>query len=124
MEIIITEVTAFLGSYLLNRFLDEEYKVSIKKCSFSKISNIRKLFYDSNFSNCDIDRCNIKYISQQKINNIIHNSTECRRDDEPIVKILVANVTIPVKSIRVVIKYKFKSLLNADSYFKSNVIFY
>jgi CDP-paratose synthetase len=118
MEIILTGATGFLGSHLLKRLLDDGHKVSIIKRSFSNTDKIRSVLCHHNLSTFDIDKCNIEHIFQQKkIDIIIHAATEYGRNNESILKILEANIILPIRLIEMGIKYNVKSFLNTDSYF-------
>lgn len=116
--IIITGVTGFLGSHLLDYLVRKgEFNIICFKRSFSNTERIKNI-ESPNLDFIDIDCTEIESVfKSHSINIILHTATEYGRDNESVSKVLSANLMFPIQIIDLGIKYKVKCFINTDSFF-------
>jgi CDP-paratose synthetase len=116
--ILLTGATGFLGSRLLDALLKSGQEVVVVKRSFSSIENIKHLITNEKLALFDIDLYDPKKIFETyAIDTIIHTATEYGRGITPLVKILEANLILPLRLAELGIRYDVKCFINTDSYF-------
>ena len=101
LTVLVTGATGFLGSHLVQAFLDEGYQVLILKRSFSRTSRIDKFL-----SQCivyDIDKCQLTqpFEDFNKIDAIFHTATCYGRNQELASEIVESNVLFPLKLMEI-----------------------
>ena len=122
MKILITGATGFLGSHLVEKFIDQHHIVILKR-SFSDVWRISSLIdklivYDSD--NLDL-RCMFK---KEKIEAVIHLATNYGRNAESASKIVETNLLFPSNLFEAAIESGVNIFLNSDTCSKDNGSFY
>lgn len=123
--ILLTGATGFLGSYLLKKLANYDYKILVLKRSFSDTTRINDVINNYNIETYDCDKINIeKVFEQHKIDAIIHCATEYGRENSSEEKIKETNINFPSKLLNLATKYNTELFINTDSYFtKSNTLY-
>lgn len=120
-NILLTGVTGFLGSVLLNELLDHGYSVVGIKRSSSSLLRINNVVTNPSLMLFDIDKSDPSEIFQNiNIDAIIHTATEYGRSDQPVYKILEANLILPIRLAELGIRHGTELFINSDSYFNKN----
>ena len=87
--ILLTGATGFLGSHLIKKILEFDYKVIVLKRSYSNIDRIKTLLKVYNVKSYNVDLCDIEDIFKENhIDIIIHCATEYGRTENSSSKIL------------------------------------
>jgi CDP-paratose synthetase len=112
--ILISGATGFLGSNLLKRLVDQNYKVVILKRSFSNTERI--VNYVKKIKSYDIDKVNLeKCFLENNIDVFIHCATDYGRKKIDPMQIIDANLIFPLKLIEIAVKNNCKFFLNTDT---------
>ena len=116
--ILLTGVTGFLGSVLLKELLSHGYSVVGVKRSTSNLYRINDITSDPSLILFDIDISDPSEIFNNiNIDAIIHTATEYGRGDQPVYKILEANLILPIRLAELGIRNGTQLFINSDSYF-------
>jgi nucleoside-diphosphate-sugar epimerase len=114
MTILITGSNGFLGSYLLKRFVNSNFKVIALKRSSSDIYRIEK-FIDK-VTYYDIDKIDIKSVfKNNNIDVVIHTATNYGRVDKELSSIVNTNVVFSLKILEESLNSKIKAFINTDT---------
>ncbi len=117
MNIVLTGATGYLGSHLVEAFLDKEYSVVILKRSFSKTYRIEKFLEKVDI--IDIDKEPLKKAFElKKIDAVIHTATCYGRHQETTVDIFKANTLFALELLETAINF------NTDTFFNTDTILY
>lgn len=123
--VLLTGSTGFLGSHILQRFLQEkDINIIALKRSTSKLDRIMKLVNLSEIHFFDIDTNDIETIFFNKVDAVIHTATEYGRDGKSIYDVLNANLMFPIRIAELSIKYHVNTFINTDSYFNKESLSY
>lgn len=118
VTVILSGVTGFLGSALLQGLLNEGYRVIGIKRSTSDTTRITNELNNPLLTLFDIDQADPAQIFRHdKIDAIIHTATEYGRDGAPVYKILEANLILPIRLAELGINAGTNLFINTDSYF-------
>ena len=118
--VLLTGGTGFLGSAILNNLIRNYNLILLKRsfsdtCRIKDISTERILFYD-------IDKVPLESaFSKNKIDVILHCSTNYGRNGETITEIVEDNLLFPLKLLELAIRYKINRFINCDTILRRNV---
>ena len=115
--ILVTGATGFLGSNLVKRLLEKNYRVIILKRSFSNTWRIDDVLSQVIFY--DVDKHDLTQIFAQikSLNAIIHTATCYGKNNESISSIFEANTVFPLKLLELASEFKIPAFFNTDTYF-------
>ena len=120
-NILLTGVTGFLGSVILKKLLTHGYSVVGVKRSSSSLLRINDIVTNPSLILIDIDNSDPSEIFHKvNIDAIIHTATEYGRNDQPVYKILEANLILPIRLAELGIRHGTELFINSDSYFNKN----
>jgi CDP-paratose synthetase len=122
MNILLTGATGYLGSHLLIELLAHEYNVIITKRSNSNVSKISSILNQIKFY--DIDLLSFEKIFQeQKIDLIIHTSTQYDRNSQinNYTEIIEANIVQPIKLLELSVSFQVKTFINTDTFLDKRI---
>jgi len=118
--ILLTGATGFLGSQLLESFVNQEFDVIILKRITSDTSRIDHLLSKIRIYN--IDAVDFKTVfSQEKIDVIINTVCSYGRANESLVDIVDSNLIFGLNLLEEAIKNKVKTFINTDSLLPRNL---
>jgi nucleoside-diphosphate-sugar epimerase len=116
--VLLTGATGFLGSYLLEGLVRENYDVIILKRSFSDTWRIGHLL--TKVKSYDIDNASLEDIfKENKIDIVIHTATLYGKKGEDNAAIIESNLLLPVRLLDLSIACGIKSFFNTDSFINS-----
>lgn len=115
MKVLLTGATGYLGSYLLEEFLESGFEVSVFKRSFSNVHRIDKFINE--IRTYDIDYCNIDqpFKDNGKFDVVVHTATLYGRRGESSHEIFKANIDFPLKLLETACRFNTGSFLNSDT---------
>ena len=121
MNILLTGVTGFLGSHLLESFVSRGFKVVILKRSTSQTYRINHLLKE--VKSYDIDLLsNLDIVFEgNKIDVIVHTACSYGRRSESLVEIVNSNLIFGLTLMELGIKNKVKTFINTDSLLPRNL---
>jgi nucleoside-diphosphate-sugar epimerase len=112
--ILISGATGFLGSNLLKRLVDQNYKVVILKRSFSNTERIDN--YLKKIKSYDIDKVMLdKCFLENNIDAFIHCATDYGRKKIDPMQIIDSNLIFPLKLMEIAINNNCEIFLNTDT---------
>lgn len=118
--ILLTGATGFLGSHLLEFFLNSGFKVVILKRSTSNQARIGKIIEQC--KGYDIDRVPLDYaFNEQKIDYVIHTACHYNRNNDPISKVLESNLMFGIRVLDASIRHNVELFINTDTILDKNV---
>ncbi len=103
-----------MGSHLLRRLLKEGYSVIGLKRSFSSNSRIADILQKAILYNID-ETSLIDIFQKHSIEAVLHCATNYGRKDETPMKILDANLMLPLKLLMLALEYKTRYFFNTDT---------
>lgn len=110
MTILLTGATGFLGSHILNRLLQADYKVVILKRSFSDTWRINSVLSKVKFY--DLDKTPIETaFKEQKIDVVIHTATNYGRSNQLVSSIVDTNLMFSLKLLETAAFFNTDTLL-------------
>lgn len=120
--ILLTGATGFLGSHLLRKLIDINYKIIVLKRSFSNTSRIKDLLNLENVISYNCDEIDLESIFEEnKIDTIIHCATVYGRNNEQANDLLKANVDFPLQILINSIKHNVNTFINIDTILPKNI---
>ena len=112
--ILISGATGFLGSNLLKRLVDQNYKVVILKRSFSNTERIDN--YLKKIKSYDIDKVMLdKCFLENNIDAFIHCATDYGRKKIDPMQIIDSNLIFPLKLMEIAINNNCEIFINTDT---------
>lgn len=112
--ILLTGATGFLGSHLLELFLDNGYKVIILKRSFSNVWRITKILNE--VISYDLDKVDLEHVFiENRINVVVHTATNYGRNNENNIEVLKTNVLFALELLELANKYNTDTFFNTDT---------
>lgn len=112
--ILLTGATGFLGSYLLDALIRDNYSVIILKRSFSDIWRISHLL--SYVKVYDIDKISIeKPFKENEINIIVHAATNYGRKGEKVSDIVETNLLFSLRLLEIAAIFNTNTFINTDT---------
>jgi len=126
ITVLLTGSTGFLGSHILQRFLQEkDINIIALKRSTSKLDRLKSMVDLSAIQFVDCDVIDIeKIFINNKVDIVIHTATEYGRDGKTIYDVLNANLMFPIRIAELSIKYHVNVFINTDSYFNKEALSY
>lgn len=126
MTILITGATGFVGSHVLRSILNNtDHEVIVLKRSSSNLKRIEDLSKDKKIKFYNTDTTDLSYVfNTNKIDLIIHLSTEYGRGNNCELKVLDTNLIFPIRLIDLGLKTGCKYFINTDSYFNKENLSY
>ncbi|MDN2696117.1 NAD(P)-dependent oxidoreductase [Janthinobacterium sp. SUN073] len=123
--ILLTGGTGFLGSRILAELLNNGDKVVVIKRSFSNTKKIEDFLTHENVYFFDIDIYDPQELFKKySIKTIIHAATEYGRGTTPIVKLLEANLILPMRLVEIGLNHGVECFINTDSFFTKRTTTY
>jgi len=123
MNILITGSTGFIGSYLLERLVENsDHNIIILKRSKSNTFRIDNFL--TKVSIYDIDKIKLENIFQDNsIDGIIHLATNYIKTHQlkDISGLIESNVTFPTQLVELSVKYKVDFFINTGTFFENNL---
>ncbi|WP_415397735.1 NAD-dependent epimerase/dehydratase family protein [Sulfurimonas sp. CS5] len=120
-NILISGSTGFIGSYLTEALIQNNYNVILLKRETSNTFRIDKLL--DKVTSYDVDKVRIETVFQENdINGIVHLSTYYVKSHllEDIDDLVESNVTFPTKLLELSIKYNVNFFINTGTFFEYN----
>jgi len=112
--ILLTGATGFLGSHLLESFMQAGYEVVVLKRSKSDLWRIKHLCHQLKLYN--IDEISPESIfSENKIDFVVHTATSYGRKNESIPEIIQTNLIFGLALLDAAIKNNVKCFVNTDT---------
>lgn len=112
--ILITGATGFLGSHMLYKLIELNFKVVVLKRSFSNTFRIDNYF--DKIKLYDIDTTLMeKVFKENKIDIILHMATQYGRKEENILDLVESNLMLPLKLLTLAKLYNIKTFINTDT---------
>ncbi len=119
--VLITGATGFLGSHLVNKFVDKRDKVIILKRSTSDIYRINEVF--DKVISYDVDSVSIQQaFIENDIDVVIHTACNYGRSNESLIKIVQTNILFGLEVLENSIKFNTDTFLNTDTFFNTDII--
>lgn len=122
--VLLAGATGFIGSHVLERLLEEKYKIVILKRSFSdtwRISNFLK-----KVKSYDLDKSLLEHVfKDNKIDCVIYSATKYVKRRETIndvEKMIEANISFPSKLCYLCVQHKVKYFINTGSFFEYKIM--
>lgn len=118
-NILLTGATGFIGSYLLDSLIQNNYNVILLKRSSSDTFRINELLDKVTFYDIDIIGLD-KVFAEHKIDGVIHLATnyiKVHRDDD-INDLIDSNVTLPTNLVELSIKHDVGFFINTGTFFE------
>ena len=119
-NILITGATGYLGSNLVETFINEGYSVAIIKRTSSDTKRIRHL--EDKIKIYDIDNLDYKNVFEDNnIDCVIHTAASYGRKGETLSSVYNANLVFPVQLLENCIKYGVKYFFNTNTSLPANL---
>ena len=120
MRILLTGATGFVGSHILEGFLNDQHEVYIVKRSYSNTERIQHVLDKCIVYN--LDESDIKEIyAETSIDCVVHCATYYGRNDRECMKNLESNLLFPLELISLGIENGVKYFINTDSFFGNQI---
>lgn len=118
--ILLTGATGFLGSHLLEFFMQSGYEVLVLKRSKSDIWRIKHLCDQLKIYN--IDEISLESIfGENKIDFVVHTATSYGRQNDSMAEIIQTNLTFGLTLLDAAIKNDVKCFINTDTLLPKDV---
>lgn len=124
MKILLTGATGFLGTILVQSFLDRNYEVLITKRARTNLSLLFARYGPLEACNTDENELENFFIVHPDIDVVVHAATDYGRDNSNPTTTFWANEAFPVKLLELAIRHRTKLFVNFDTFFNSNKISY
>lgn len=120
MTILIAGSTGFLGSYLLESFIQNGYKIIVLKRSTSNVYRIEE--YLNQIVLYDIDKTELSDIFENHLIDIVVNTvTNYGRQDTKISSIVDTNLIFSLKLLEESVNNNVKAFINTDTLLERNI---
>ena len=121
--ILLTGATGFLGSYLLEALLKQNYKVVILKRSTSDTWRIESLL--SQVKSYDIDKVAVeKAFAEQRIDAVIHTACHYGRNGDAITEVVQTNLMFGLQLLDACLKFNTDTFFNTDTLLQKHLNIY
>jgi CDP-paratose synthetase len=122
-SILLTGATGFLGSNLLESFIDQNYRVVVLKRRNSKLGRIEHLL--AKVQVVDIDYTNLDFVFQEFFPDIVvHTACSYGRNGESASEIVKANLLFGIEILEKSITWQVKTFINTDTVLPNNLNIY
>ena len=118
--ILLTGATGFLGSYLLESFINLNFNVIILKRSTSFTTRINHLLNNVIYYNLDLLSSLDDVFVQNKIDIIVHTACSYGRSNESLEEIINTNLIFGINLMELGIKFKVQTFINTGSLLPRN----
>jgi CDP-paratose synthetase len=118
--ILLTGATGFVGSHIIELFIENQVPMILLKRSFSDVSKIEKFLKSPLLKFYDIDKIAYEEIfDTNDIQLIIHAAVNHggRLNETLVSDLLTTNLIFPIRLIELGIKYNVKGFINTDTFF-------
>jgi len=113
-KLLLTGATGFLGSYLLNSFVQQKYHVVIVKRSISNTIRINHLL--SKITIYNLDESSLEQIFEvEKPEVVVHVACNYGRQTNTIIDVVNTNMLLGLNLLQNVIKFNTKTMVNTDT---------
>lgn len=113
--ILLTGASGFLGSYLLESLINQDYLVVVLKRSTSDLWRIQHL--NGHYKSYDIDILPIeKAFEDQTIDYVIHTACHYGRNNDSITKVVESNLMFGLEVLQSALSNNVKTFINTDSF--------
>lgn len=113
-SILLTGATGFLGSQLLEKFLQNGYEIVILKRSFSSTKRIDQ--YLSSITYFDIDQTTLSNVFKNcDIDVVVHTACNYGRNGEDASEVVLSNIQFGLELMEEAIRHGAKTFINTDS---------
>ena len=120
IKILLTGATGFLGSHLLESFINQGFDVSILKRTTSDTWRVSHLI--EKIKSYNIDEATIDSILREVSPEIIvHTACSYGRKNESLIDIVNSNLILGINLLEESIKYNVKTFINTDSLLPRNI---
>lgn len=114
MKILITGATGFLGSNLVKRLIGKDHQIVALKRSFS--NNFRLEGYIKHIKFYDIDIIDVEQVFEENVFNlVIHCATDYGRREALPLKIIEANLILPLRLFQYAVYHGIDAFINTDT---------
>ena len=122
VNILITGASGFLGSAIINKLSNNQYRFFY---IVRKKSNLSRLKKNNKNKKIIFEEKKIEEIfKKNKIDLIVHCATNYGINDTDISNIIQSNLVLPLKLLSLAKKYNVKRFINTDTILKKNISFY
>lgn len=123
MAVIITGATGFLGSHLVKALLEQGYRVSILKRSYSETFRIKaELPYLNTF---DVDkRPLVDIFNVEPVEAVVHTATCYGKNGASELNVFESNVVFPVRLLEAATAFGVKTFINTDTFINTGDVRY
>ena len=118
-KVLITGGTGFIGSFVLEKLLENNIEVILLKKSTSDTWRINHIL--SSLKSCDIDKNNLEIIfSNNQPDAIIHIATFYKKQHvtQEINPMILANIALPLELLDLAKNYQVKYFINTGTFFE------
>lgn len=119
-NVLLTGGTGFLGSHLLEAFLEQGYGVSLLKRSSSDVQNIKHLVDNIEVYDVDIESIEKPFLDRP-ITDVVHVACSYGRQGQNFNDIMEVNVMFGLRLWDAAVKYDVKNFVNTDTLLPSGV---
>jgi len=122
-KILLTGGTGYLGSHILKRLIQEKYDVVVLKRSSSYITRISEVLNDSHCYNLDQTPLD-QVFRAEKFSTILHCATNYGRGNTDPIKVIDANLILPLKLLDLAKKNGIPYFINTDTILDKGISYY
>lgn len=116
MNILLTGATGFVGSYILDKLINDGHFVCILKRSYSDVRRIERFL--GQCTQCNIDEATMQYIFERhSFDCIVHCATFYGRSGKECLKNIETNLLFPLQLLMAGAEGGVKYFINTDSFF-------
>lgn len=118
--ILLTGATGFLGSHLLEAFLQNGYQVVILKRTTSNLRRIVALIQRCKIYDVDVTPLELAF-SEQKINYVVHTACHYGRNNDSLSDVMKTNLLFGLRLLDASVKFNIDTFFNTDTLLPKNL---
>lgn len=116
--ILLTGANGFLGSHLLEAFIQKSYRVVVLKRSTSNLWRIKHLA--GRYKSYNVDKQSLEQaFEEQRIDFVIHTACHYGRNSDLISQIVESNLMLGLQILDACLKYEVDTFINTDTFFNN-----
>ena len=119
MKILLSGASGFLGTHLLDYFIESGFQIIIIKRSSTDLTQLQKRFGNLEAWNYEGNELNNLFSVHSDIDIIMHAATDYGRHDLSLISTFWANEALPIKLLELAILHKVGLFFNFDTFFSS-----